>query len=65
MLDAIHQNVVYQIDLGAARSRITGTPRRSQSSSRCGISGEVERRVAEEGRKRKEREGRGGGGQMV
>lgn len=68
MLDAIHQNVVYQIDLDASsESHITGDAETLPKFVKVwDFREEVERRVAEEGRKRKEREGeRGGGDEMV
>jgi hypothetical protein len=68
MLDAIHQNVVYQIDLDASsESHITGDAETLPKFVKVwDFREEVERRVAEEGRKRKERDGeRGGGDEMV
>jgi broad specificity phosphatase PhoE len=68
MLDAIHQNVVYQIDLDASsESHITGDAETLPKFVKVwDFREEVERRVAEEGRKRKEREGeKGGGDEMV
>ena len=64
MLDAIHQNVVYQIDLDASsESHITGDAETLPKFVKVwDFREEVERRVAEEGRKRKEREGERGGG---